>query len=78
MYVCLYRFVSNTLDDASLLVSDSPAQLMSNVIIVMKVIASKITPKGKSAHLLEFIIALRHNGVPDYETLKLIAKILGN
>ena len=78
MYVCLYRFVSNTLDDASLLVSDSPAQLMSNVIIVMEVIASKITLKGKSAHLLEFIIALRHSGVPECETLKLIAKILGN
>jgi len=65
------------LDDAALLVSDSPAQLMSNVIMDNSN-PPEITLKGKSAHLLEFIIAPRHSGVHEYGTLELIGKILGN
>ena len=78
IYVSLWWFVSDTLDDASLVVSDSPAQLMSNVTIVITIIAPEITLMGKSAHLVEFIIAPHHSGVHEYGTLELIEKILGN
>ena len=65
------------LGDAALLVSDSRVQLMSTVIMDNSN-PPEITLTGKSAHLLEFIIAPHHSDVHEYGTLELIEKILGN
>jgi hypothetical protein len=53
IYVSLWWFVSDTLDDASLVVSDSPAQLMSTVIIVITAI---VCWPPKSIILIPYVV----------------------